>query len=206
MPIIIVSEKLVIPYGSASIPSDVLRRLNVAEVQDLGRPGAPVAVIDPALGQPLRLHSIMHPFTLPPVAQDLAHAETQLAFLERHLVRLCGEWAKSRRLLISRYFDALRQIVRAHESELNQRAKALIGLVELDHWCFSGLMPLPQAYLPCPRSDATANWQQSDFVSVDAAFWDRERDCGCCCRRWCDTYRTAQAWLRAAAPIRSAAD
>ncbi len=166
-----VCGKLVIPYGSASIRSDVLKRLSLSDVEDLGRPGTPVAAIDPNEDQPLRLNSILHPFTLPPIAQDLAHADSQLNFLEKHLVQLCGEWAKPRRLLISRYFEAVRGQVRANERHLDQRIEALSGLVELDHWCFSALMPLPRAYLLCAQPDAAAGLQPSEFVSVDVAFW-----------------------------------
>lgn len=170
MPIVI-SGKLVIPYGSASIRSDVLERSSRGAVEDLERPGAPVAVIDPSAAQPLRFNSILHPFTLPPVAQDLAHADSQLTFLENHLVRLCGEWAKPRQLLIDRYFAAIRSQVRANERSLAERAEALSGLVELDHWCFSALLPLPRAHLLCTLPKSKPVCQPSDFVPVDAAFW-----------------------------------
>ncbi len=170
MPIAL-SGKLVIPYGSASIRSDVLRRLSLSQMDDLERPAAPVAVVNEKAGQPLRLHSLVYPFTLPPVAQDLAHADTQLDFLERHLLRLCGDRAKIRRHFIGCYFEELRRHVRAHQDIFEQRTEPLAGLVELHHWCFSALLPLPRAYLMWAQPGANSDWQQSDFVSVDAAFW-----------------------------------
>ena len=95
------NKLLAIPYGSQSVREGVLDQLRAGRYEDLERPGAPIVVIDATQHKPLRMHDLVHPFMLPPVAQDLAHAQTQLAFLEQHLSRHCGDWAKSNQMFLS---------------------------------------------------------------------------------------------------------
>jgi len=166
-----INQTAIIPYGSANIRSEVLGALTEENLVDLEKPGAPVAMIDTNHAAPLRLHSVQHPFTRLPVAQDLAHADTQLAFLENHLTRLCGERAKPAQAFIAAYFQELRCHVRDREADLAHISGPLSGLIDLDHWCFSGLMPLPSAFLYCPENEIERRYVADDFVKVDAAFW-----------------------------------
>ncbi len=161
----------VVPYGSQSVRNEVLDLLRAGQIDDLERPAAPVVVVDPSRQLPLRMHDLVHPFTLPPIAQDLAHAQTQLAFLEQHLSRLCGDWSKLSQTFIASYFADLRAAVRDNEQTLVDQTGALNGLVELDHWCFAGLMPLPRAHLYLPLTDNTRDYQPADFIMIDFAFW-----------------------------------
>jgi hypothetical protein len=165
------NTELIVPYGSQSVRSQLLEQLQAGQTDDLERPGAPVVVIDRAQQLPLRMHDLVHPFTLPPIAQDLAHAQTQLAFLEQHLSRHCGEWAKSSQAFVERYFADLRAVVGANEEAILKKAGALSGLVEAEHWCFSALMPLPRAHLYLPETSCTGDYRAADFVMVDFAFW-----------------------------------
>jgi hypothetical protein len=162
---------LVIPYGSQGVRKEVLDHLRAGQSDDLERPGAPVVVVDPSLQLPLRMHDLVHPFTLPPIAQDLAHAQTQLAFLQQHLSRLCGDWARSSQAFIACYFEQLRAVVRENEQALLDRTGALSGLVEIDHWCFAACMPLPRAHLYLPDCGQADDYQPADFIAVDFAFW-----------------------------------
>lgn len=174
-----ISDLLLIPYGSQSVRADVLDQLRAGRLDDLERPGAPVVVIDTTQQIPLRMHDLVHPFTLPPIAQDLAHAQTQLAFLEQHLSRHCGAYAKSSQIFIASYFADLRAAVRGNEQALIDKMGELFGLLEVDHWCFSACMPLPRAHLYVPENAPegasetgnTNDYQQADFIMVDFAFW-----------------------------------
>ena len=165
------NKLLLIPYGSQSVREEVLDQMRAGQNDDLERPGAPVVVIDTTQQNPLRMHDLVHPFTLPPIAQDLAHAQTQLAFLEQHLSRHCGAWAKSSQMFIASYFADLRAAVRENEQALIDKAGELSGLLEVDHWCFSACMPLPRAHLYVPESGHTSDYRQCDFIMVDFAFW-----------------------------------
>ena len=145
---------LIIPYGSARVRPAVLAALAEGRFDDLSAPAAPVAVIDPADRRPLRMHAVEHPFTRPPVPQDLAHGAAQLAFLEAHLIGLAGDWAKPRRAFVAAYFAAVRATLRENRDALLDRLGPLAGLCELEHWGFSALMPLPAAHIPVPAPAA----------------------------------------------------
>lgn len=82
-------KPLLLPYGTATVAPSQRAALAAGRLDDLDRPGAPVALVGRAEGL-LRLHQIRHPFTRPPVAQDLARGAAQAAFLEAHLTGLCG--------------------------------------------------------------------------------------------------------------------
>lgn len=166
------NSDIVIPYGSASIRADVLARLASGRTCDLEKPGAPVAVITGAkCSEPLRLSSLLHPFTRPPMAQDLAHASTQLSFLEQHVLALCDPWAKPARRFVQRYFEGLRALVTAEQDTLSSKTEGLSGLIEPEHWCLSGLMPLARAHLYCPVADSFRLVTAESFSLVDFAFW-----------------------------------
>lgn len=159
------SDQFLIPYGTprlASAQGRAMREPAATPVQ----PGAPHVTIDRKEAVPLRLNSIVHAFTRPPVAQNLAHATTQLTFLQDHITNLCGDWNKPQRLFVSRYFDALRNHVLAAKDKLEKKLSGLEGLCELEHWCFSALMPLPRAHL-CVAP--------ADFTITDFAFWDGQK-------------------------------
>ena len=66
-------DLLAIPYGTPTVRAHVVAQLARQDFAELDAPGAPVAVVDPAAGGPLRMSGLLHPFTRPPVAQDLAH-------------------------------------------------------------------------------------------------------------------------------------
>jgi len=163
---------LIIPYGMAGVPAALAEAMQSGEAERLSRPGSPVAVIDLRAETRLKLHGVGHPFTRPPQAADLAHAGSQLAFLEDHLSTLCGFRERPKRQFIAAYFAAVRDHVRAHAQELEARTGALAGLCEPQHWCFSALMPLPRAHLYLPEEPASAAIHVKDFVGVDFASWD----------------------------------
>ncbi|MGE0628160.1 MAG: hypothetical protein AB7O43_10080 [Hyphomicrobiaceae bacterium] len=163
---------IVIPYGSASVRGEITARLAEGQTDELEKPGAPVAVISGVRhSEPLRISSLAHPFTRPPMAQELAHAGTQLAFLEQHVLGLCDPWAKPARLFVQRYFGGLRAYTAAEHDSLSSKAQGLSGLVEPEHWCFSGLMPLPRAHLFCPASETSPSIAAESVSLVDFAFW-----------------------------------
>ena len=157
-----------IPYGTATVAPMQREALATGRLRDLDRPGAPVAVIDRNAG-PLRLHQLRHPFTRPPVVQNLAHGEAQVAFLEAHLASLCGPWNRPLRGLVGTYFTAIRAQLNARTAELAERLGPVIGLAEPAHWVLSAPMPLPRAHLPTGGA----------FTDADLVFWDG-RDMICC--------------------------
>ncbi len=171
----------VLPYGSAAVRPQVLTALASGQTDDLERPGAPVVVIEASSHEALRLNTIAHPFTRPPIARDLAHADLQLAFLEQHLKSLCGDWARPREMFITLYFAAIRAHVAEHAATLDLKTGNLDGLVERDHWCFSALMPLPRIHLFCPQLSEPPPLNQhrpvlpTDYVTVDVGFWTGRR-------------------------------
>ena len=158
-------DLLAIPYGTPTVRAHVVAQLARQDFAELDAPGAPVAVVDPAAGGPLRMSGLLHPFTRPPVAQDLAHAVSQLSFLEAHIVRLSGDWSKPQQAFIRRYFAALRNHVERRSKVLGERIGALGGLVEREHWCFAAPMPLPGAHVRIGLAGEPA------FAHCDVAFW-----------------------------------
>lgn len=166
------NKRIAIPYGTLSVRPELLTQVQKGQSDDLERPGAPVAVIEPALRQTLRMYSLQHPFALPPQAQELAHAYSQLAFLTQHLAKLCGNWAKPQVQFIDRYVQELRMLVSDNASHLNKKTQGLDGLVEMEHWCFAAPMPLPRAHLFVSSFDANKPIHPHDFVLMDFAFWN----------------------------------
>ena len=161
---------LVIPYGSAAPRASALISIQAGDIDDIDIPGAPVAVAKRTSGEPLRLWSLNHPFTRPPVAQDLAHGATQLRFLENHIAGLTEPWSKSQRTLVQKYFADVRAHVAEQAPALAARASDLTGLVEIEHWCFAALMPLPRAHIMLDRDDATDS-SAGVTAMADIAFW-----------------------------------
>jgi hypothetical protein len=143
----------IVPYGSDRVPpqrgeaNDTARSLPAGQSCEIGRPGAPIVAIQMTQARPLRMSDLRHPFALPPMAQDLAHAETQLACLRGHLIKLCGLWAKPKTAFIEAYFDAVQAHIAQNEAALTDRIGDLAGLVEPAHWCFAAPMPLPRAHV-----------------------------------------------------------
>jgi len=164
-------EQIVLPYGTSGVRPQVRAKMQLGDWTDLERPGAPLVVIEPAQQTILRLHSLQHPFTLPPVAQALAHAASQLSFLEQHLRKLCGDWAKPQQHFIERYIKELRAHVLQNEEDLWKNADGLQGLVEIEHWCFAAPMPLPRAHIYLPAKADDGSIVTDDFIPVDFAFW-----------------------------------
>lgn len=156
----------------AGVSATLATAIQTSNSQSLSRPGSPVVSVDITVRTPLKLHNVVHPFTRPPLAGDLAHAQSQLAFLEDHLGGLCGLRERPQRQFIAHYFAAIRHHVRAHSQELNDKTGPLAGLSELHHWCFSALMPMPRAYLRLPAESEDPEISLQDFVRVDFAFWD----------------------------------
>jgi hypothetical protein len=162
---------LLLPYGMASVPAHVLAALDSGQGAEISRPGAPLVEIDLRNPAPLRLSDMRHPFTAPPVAQDLAHADTQLVVLEQHLTGLCGVWAKPQARFVAHYFAALRDHVGENEAAFVARTGQLAGLVEPLHWCFAAPMPLPRAHLGLDGAGRLAGRNRTTSVCVDFAFW-----------------------------------
>ncbi|HMB48908.1 MAG TPA: hypothetical protein VKN63_11575 [Afifellaceae bacterium] len=163
--------KLVLPYGTVSVPSHVEAALDSGQAAEISHPGAPVIEVDCSRCATLRLSDVSHPFTLPPEAQDLAHAESQLTVLEHHLVKLCGVWAKPQARFVANYFSALRGYVGENQAALEARAGQLAGLVEPLHWCFAAPMPLPRAHIGLDEKGNLSNAGHIVRTRVDFAFW-----------------------------------
>ena len=146
-------DHFVVPYGSDRVPPQMgaaeqaALSLSAGQSCEIGRPGAPIVAIQMRAARPLRMSELRHPFTLPPMAQDLAHGDTQLACLRGHLIKLCGLWAKPKTTFIEAYFEAVQGHIARNEAALTDRIGALAGLVEPSHWCFAAPMPLPRAHL-----------------------------------------------------------
>lgn len=163
---------LIIPYGTQTLRRETLLAVESGQTDGLDLPGAPVAVVDTGAG-PLRLSSLVHPFTLPPLAQDLAQALKQVAFLEAHISGLCDLWNKPQRSFVAKYFADVRASVSAHADELAARAGDLRGLVQPLHWCFAAHMILPRAHLPVVTDGAAS------FAMADFALWTGRRLVAC---------------------------
>lgn len=160
-----------IAYGSGQVREDALEAITAGQMERVDLPGAPFAVIEVTRTEPVRLHSIAHPFTLPPSAADMRHADAQLSFLETHLAKLCGGWWKPGQRFIADYFSALRRKVSEHRDTLADRAGAMAGLIEEEHWAFSAPMPFPRA-LVRPAGDGPL--RAEDFTAADFAFYTRD--------------------------------
>lgn len=157
---------ITIAYGTEAVPRQVAAA--IAEGRALSRPGAPVGAL-PAAGT-VRMSDVRHPFTIPPVAQDLVHAEAQLAFLEGHLLSLCGAWAKPQAAFVAAYFEALREHVARDAEALDRRTGPLAGLVEPLHWCFAAPMPFPRAHPGLTEAGRIASSDAATTVRVDFLF------------------------------------
>ena len=129
-------------------------------------------VIDPKKAAPLRLNGGQYAFQEPPIMRILPTVWDQLAFLEDHLVKLCGTWSKYQRLFVARYFDFIRLRVEEERPALSQMIEAFGNLYEYRDWAFSAPRPLPQAYVYAPKeTGSTAPPQADDFTAADMAFW-----------------------------------
>ena len=161
------AHRLVIAYGTETVPPHLVGAQQAAAglapgcSAEVGRPAAPAVALDKVESGPLRLCDLRHPFDLPPAAQDLAHADAQLNFLRRHLIKLCGLWAKPQVAFVEDYFKAIHGLVSAREATLTAQIGDLAGLVELSHWCFAAPMPLPRAHVPVSQGSETV---RADFL------------------------------------------
>lgn len=171
--IITTNGKLAIPYGSATPRAAALSAISDGYCDDLDLPGAPVAIIDCGEGRPLRMSCLVHPFTLPPVAQDLAHADTQVAFLKAHISGLCGMWNKPQSMFVAKYFLDVRSVVDELAPDLRVRMGDLAGLVEMGHWCFAAHMIMPRAHIVLGQQ------REEDYVTADFALWSGNRLTAC---------------------------
>jgi hypothetical protein len=171
--------RLLVPYGTERIPAQLThvreaqQGLAAGETAEVGLPGAPVVSLDLGSNVALPMQALRHPFTLPPLAQDLAHGASQLACLRHHLVKICGLWAKSQVAFIEAYFDAIVAHVAERKDALAARIGVLSGLVEPAHWCFSAPMPLPRAHLCLDESGFLSDPGSVRSIKMDVLFRDR---------------------------------
>ena len=165
---------IILAYGTERVLTRLARKGLADRADDLSRPGAPAVRLQPASGRPLRMSEVAHPFALPPKAQDLSHAETQLACLQGHVRQLGGLWNKPLAEFTDHYFDALRHVVAVDADDLVRRAGALAGLVEPMHWCFAAPMPLPRAHLGIDSKGAIDGSNAARTIMVDLLFQDRD--------------------------------
>lgn len=162
----------IIAYGSETVPRHIRTAGAGIQADALSRPTAPAVALNPGNGAPLRLFEVRHPFSLPPQAQDLSHADRQLAALETHLVRLCGPFASPAAAFVTAYFAALRDFVAGHAGRLAERTGDLAGLVEPLHWAFAAPMPLPRAHLGLAPDGRFAGSGVDDALRLDILFQD----------------------------------
>lgn len=162
-------DRLLVPYGTERPPSQLaeaaaaLAALPQWQQAEVGRPGAPIAALALTAAGSLRMSDLRHPFALPPLAQDLNHAASQLDCLHGHLIKLSGLWSKPQVAFIDSYIAAIRAHIVAHTTALTARIEMLDGLVEPEHWAFAAPMPLPRAHLLL----------SGDPIRVDVLFRDR---------------------------------
>ena len=109
---------------------------------------------------PLRLNSEPLPADeLPVAATD--HA-TRVAASMQWLHNLCGDYAPPRRQFVSVYFDFLAAHIAEHRAKLAEQLSRYDGLYSPEDWIWSGLRPLPRAWLPAGDR----------LLPADIAFWD----------------------------------
>lgn len=153
---------LLIPYGVERWSDDYLVPAG---------PGVPAscrvphAVVEPARGEPLRLHDGGYDFAAAPAMQDLADPAAQLEFLAAHADRHCSMWGRFQKLFVARYFAFVADEIERNRSALEERVEEFHGLYGYRDWLFSALRPLPQAHLALPNGGMT----RTDF-----AFWTGE--------------------------------
>lgn len=162
---------LVLSYGSERVPSRFAEDLADDPAGNFARPGAPIVALTPWSGNPLRMSELKHLFALPPRAQDMSHANTQLSCLERHVGQLCGLWNKPLTRFSTAYFNALRHSVNTDGSS-EERAGSLAGLVEPQHWCFAAPMPMPRAHLGIDSDGSLAGSGAQNIIRIDMLFQD----------------------------------
>lgn len=156
------AEKIIVPYGTPALPSIYRHRDGTTEA--LPAAGAPCAIIEPARHGTLRMADVAPLFNPAPTAQDLAHAEAQLAFLESHVLVLCGDWNRNAVRFVTAYFEAIRRHLDRNADRVAELSDGLVGLVEPLHYAFSAPMPLPRAYLPDEAG-------QPMTEAAEIAFW-----------------------------------
>ncbi|MGI9522782.1 MAG: hypothetical protein ACR2PG_14165 [Hyphomicrobiaceae bacterium] len=160
------NQRMAIPYGSTAPRAAALAAIARGDCAGIDLPAAPVAVIDCGPKAPLRLADLVHPFTLPPSAQDLSHADKQAEILKSHILSLCAMWNRPQRAFVVKYFADVCANVDARATELRARMGDLTGLVELRHWCFAAHMIMPRAHIVLQPSGSP-----SKYVSADFALW-----------------------------------
>lgn len=172
-------DRLLVPYGTEKIPANLMEAHDAHRIAqsgvsvEVGRPAAPAVSLELISGDSLPMSALRHPFSLPPIAQDLARAASQLANLKEHLVKLCGLWSKPQVAFVEQYLAAVRKSVEGQKEALTSRIGDLAGLVELEHWCFSAPMPLPRAHLCLNDDGRLIDPTGGRSIRVDFLFRDR---------------------------------
>ncbi|WP_127143825.1 hypothetical protein [Pelagibacterium montanilacus] len=156
-----------IAYGRDRVREDALVAITEGRAADIDLPGAPLAAVPADRRAPVRLHALAHPFTLPPAATDMRHADQQLDFLAGHLRRLCGSFWKPGLAFFDAYFDAIRAQITRDQDLLAARCSDIAGLIEPAHWAFCAPMPFPRARI---RPAAPGPLSADDFIPADLAF------------------------------------
>lgn len=136
-----------IPFGLDRLPRSI-------GVDDPRLPAAPAGP------SPLRLNTESVPANaMPEAAGD--HAARVAAAMD-WLASQCGDYAPLRRRFITTYFAFLAAELDSHRAALAADLARYDGLYTPDDWLWSGLRPLPRAWLASP----------SGPLPAEIAFWD----------------------------------
>jgi hypothetical protein len=143
-----------IPFGLDRLPRSI-------GIDDMRLPAASVSDV------PLRLNTEPLPAAAMLEAPDDLpnYHRARVAAAADWLVSLCGDYVPLRRRFIATYFAFLDGQITAHQTELTADLARYDGLYVADDWFWSGLRPLPRAWLPGPEGR----------VPTEIAFWDGSR-------------------------------
>lgn len=144
-------RSIIIPYGIERW-AEGLDTANTADV--------PIVTVQAGAGQTLRLNTV--PWHRAARAQAADAADEPFEELRRHLVELCGPWAKLPRAFIDWYFAAIAALVERHRDDLSQRLAPFDGLYRVEDWRYAAPAPLPRAFLPVAG--------KADSLQVEIAF------------------------------------
>jgi hypothetical protein len=165
-------DTILIPYGVDTWPVQAIdvQRSGDGSVQ-LAAP-FPCAVIDKAVGKPLRLNSealnAAANFTAPQGA-------TPLGLVKDRLRGLCRPWDRLSSQFLDLYFEHIANMLRLHQAAIATKLVPFVGLYKAEDWAFSAPKPLPRAHLHAPRNAESVRWDVDDFVPADFAFWLGDR-------------------------------
>ena len=153
-----------IPYGAPQWSADKLAVAGSGE--DLSvECSTPCVTVD--AGKPLRLNGGCYEFAGQPPLGELRDAAAQLGFLRVHLQRYCSLWGRGQKLFLDRYFEFIAARVEHDSDDLKAKIAEFGSLYRYQDWVFSGLRPLPRAWL-----NATAGaYDPAAMIGVDFAFW-----------------------------------